>query len=239
MTIGDINAYVSFRESTDTTQYSAANRLISTNRWMHKIWTMILSSVDGWDIDDFNQTNYPIATTPLVAGQRDYAFPTSLKALGIKRVDVTYDGVTYYKCEPWDSSETGLGLGSDTNTDARFSKNKPFYDIRANAIFLYPEASAADVSAGALLRIEYAREALEFSSGDVSTGTKVPGFDTPFHMMIALGMCYDWCVAKNLFNEATLIMNELNDYEVRLRTHYGIRDEDTKYMFQAAFVNYT
>src|ERR1051326_6234901 len=121
MNISEINSFVTLRTGADTNAFTAANRLISTNRWMHKVWTMILTSQDGWDVDDLNQTDYPVATTPLVASQRDYTIPTSLKALKIKRVDVTYDGSTYYKCEPWDSSETGEGLGNATNTDPRFS----------------------------------------------------------------------------------------------------------------------
>jgi hypothetical protein len=243
MTIAEINAYVSFRAGTDTTNYTAANRLISTNRWLHKIWTMLLESRDGWDIDDSAQTDYPIATTPLVAGQRDYVFPASLKILGIKRVDVTYDGTTYYKCTPLDVGELEYGVGNDTNLDNNFSTGAPVYDMRSNAIFLYPLPTAAQVSAGAKLRIEFTREPLEFSSGDVTTGTKEPPIDEPFHMMIALGMIYDWCSAKggsskNLSSLKVDIEKELLDYETRLRRHYNIKDEDTRISLSAAYVNY-
>lgn len=243
MTISDINAYVSFRAGTDTTNYTAANRLISTNRWLHKIWTMLLESRDGWDVDDASQTDYAIATTPLVASQRDYVFPASLKILSIKRVDVTYDGSTYTKVRPIDAGELELGVGNDTILDNNFSTADPVYDMRSNAIFLYPLATASQVTAGAKLRIEFSREALEFSSGDVSTGTKEPPIDEPFHLMIALGMIYDWCSAKggsskNLTSLKVDVEKELLDYEARLRRHYNIKDEDTRIELSAAYVNY-
>src|SRR4051812_2702239 len=82
MTIADINTFCTLRSGADTTQYPAATRLISTNRWLHKIWTMILASQDEWQIDDINTTaTYPTATRALIAAQRDYAFTVALWSL--------------------------------------------------------------------------------------------------------------------------------------------------------------
>jgi len=204
------------------------------NDWYHKVVTMILAAQDAWDWDDTNKTNYPVATTPLVASQRDYTFPTSLKILKIKRVDVTYDGSTYYKVEPFDSSETGLGLGNDTTVDARFSKTSPFYDLKSTSIWLYPMASAADVTAGGKLRIEFFREPTEFTTSDT---TAEPGFDEPFHRMLSLGASLDYCVRQSLPQKNDLAAL-LKDYEERLRLYYGRKDQDTNPQLKPADTDY-
>lgn len=240
MTTSDISAYCNFRASTNTSLFSNELRLISLNRWVHKIWAIILDSIDGWDIDDATRTDYAIITTPLVAGQKDYTLPASLKAVKIKRVDVTYDGSTYYKCEMYDSGITGLGLGNNTNTDARFSKAKPFYDLQSNAIFLYPSPSAADITNGAKLRVEYTRELVEFTLSDITGGTKIPPVDEPFHFMFALGLTFDYASSKGaeLADVKQDVWAELKDYEAMLRKQYGTKNQDDKNILTAAYINY-
>lgn len=238
MTISDIQNFAYFRTSSDSTIFPVANQLISLNRWLHKVWSMIIDSMDGWDLDDASRTDYAIITTPLIASQRDYTMPASLKMLKIKRVDVTYNGSTYYKCEPLDTGQIGRGLGNPTDTDTSFSKTAPFYDLMSNAIRLYPLPSSADVSAGAKLRVEYAREMVEVSSSDLSAGTLTPPVDEPFHMMLALGLAFDYASAKSLDESKKDLYAELQDYEARLRRQYGKKDLDTKYTLTPALIDY-
>ncbi len=121
----------------DTTTFAQFTRNI--NAWYHKIVTMILESQDEWDFDDTAHGDYPVLTTPLVADQRDYSIPTTEKVLKIKRVDICYDGTgnTCYKAEPIDSGQMGLGLGNDTDVDARFSRTEPATDLVTNTIWIY------------------------------------------------------------------------------------------------------
>lgn len=237
MTITDINSYVNFRLNTDTTQFSDANRLLVANRWYHKIVTMILASQDEWDWDDSNATDYPTATTPLVASRRDYTFPASLKILKIKRVDVTYDGTNYYQARPIDVSEFNFGNGNDDKVDQNFDKQSPAYDPKSNSIWLYPRANAADVSAGGLVKIEFLREPAEFTLSDVTTGSKEPGFDEPFHIMIALGMCWDFASAKQLPMKND-IWAELQDYEAKIKQYYGNKQTDREYNIMGDIPNF-
>lgn len=240
MTIQQINDYVTFRANTNTTDYSPANRLISCNRWYQKIVSMILQSMDDWDFDDSNETDYPVATTPLVANQRDYSFPDSLKILQIKRIDLTYDGTNYYKAEEIDTANIALGLGNDSSIDGHFSKTSPVIDFKSNAFWIYPRASQSDVDAGAKARLEFLREPVEYTSAEVTAGTKEPGFDSIFHPMIPLGMIYDWCSAKGgsspvLTALKSDIAAELNDYEQRLRKHYGTKQHDRTLQLKSVY----
>lgn len=206
----------------------------SMNTWYHKVVTMILDSQDSWDFDDSSNSDYPVGTIPLTTA-RDIALPASSKILKIKRVDVTYDGSTFYKAELIDTGEIGLGLGNDTNTDGRFSKTKPFYDmVGSNGIWVYPEASSTDVGNGAKIRIEFYRDITEFVVGDT---IKTPGFDTPFHRMISLGASYDYALIKNLPTQ-TGILTLLTDYETRLKRYYGQKITDSQFNLSSAYINY-
>lgn len=233
MTISDINSYISFRANTNLTEYPAAIRLININRWYEKTVTMIFDSIDGFDYDDSNATDYPIAVEGLIAGQQDYVLPTGL--MKVKRVEVSYDnGTTWNKAETIDINQ--IGMATDTTTVRNnFGTSQPFYDLESNAIKLYPIPQVNSTNG---LKLWYAREPAEFTQVEVDAGVKQPGFDEAFHIMIPLGVTYDWFTAKKLFNEATIVNNELMEYEQRLRRQFGKKQTDSSYRFNSAFINY-
>lgn len=236
MTLDNLRSDIAFLTKTDTNSYPDADRVRNVNIWYHKVITMILEAIDGWDFDDSNHTDYPVLTTSLVANQRDYPIPVSEKVLKIKRIDICYDGTgnTCYKAEPIDSGEIGDGFGNDTDVDARFSKSKPYYDIRYNSIWIYPRADSGNVANSGILRIEWTREIVEFVVGDTS---KEPGIDKPFHRMLSIGASLDYAIANDLpqkNNLAELLM----DFEMRLRRYYGSKNSDRKLGLSSAYINY-
>lgn len=233
MTIGDINTAISMYANADTNQFTNAERLIFINKWMHKIVSMILQSQDGWDYDDVNQTDYPIITTDLVANQQDYTLPASEKILKVKRVEISYDGTNWYKAEPLDVNEIGSATDSTTLAGS-FNKTKPYYDLQYHALFLYPIPDAA-VTGG--LKMWVTREAIDFTSGDITTGTKEPPWDEPFHHMLALGVAYEWAVMKGRSNIGVL-KQELIEDEQRLKQYYSDKQKDKAYTLKPSYVNY-
>lgn len=232
MTLTDLNSYISFRTGVDTNVFATADRVISLNRWLQKIWSMILASMDDWQVDDPNQTSYPIVTTPLIANQRDYTLPSSLKVLKIRRVDISYDGTNYYRINPFDDSVIGSGLGNDTKTDANFTQSSPFYDVQANGIFIYPRAT----SSTGTLRVEFEREPIEIAAADLSS-TNLPPLDQPFHVMLALGVVYDWASTRHLADLKTDVMQELADYENRLKVHYTQKNDDEVWILRNPYIS--
>src|ERR1035437_4130765 len=69
-----------------------------------------------WQLDDSNQTDYPIITTSLVSGQRDYSFTTDQQGnviLDIYRVLVANSAGVYSDITPVDQQ---TGSDSDTNS---------------------------------------------------------------------------------------------------------------------------
>lgn len=243
MTLGEINTKVLSLTHADTTSYPDATMLIDVNMWYQKIVDMIFESQDDTDFDDQRNTTYPIFTTPLVAGQRDYAIPVANQVQKIKRLDITYDGTNYFRATPFDDGVPQWGMGNPTSEDANMIKQAPRYDIKYNAIFVYPLAIASDVSAGAQMRIEWERSVTPFSqSADyngaaMSTSTSVPGIDLPWQPMIAYGAAYEFANANNL-PQLQNIKNDLQDWEARLRTAYGRKDLDTMLALRPAYDSY-
>ena len=243
MTLGDINTKVLNLTHTDVNSYTDANMLIDINIWYQKAVSMIFESQDDSNFDDQRNTNYPIVTTPMVAAQRDYSMPVSESVLKIKRVDITYDGTNWYRATPFDQGVPGWGFGNTANEDSNFIKTAPSYSFQYNSLFVYPLAVAADVTAGASIRVLWERgvvpfsKTADYSGGAMSTSTTVPGFDFPFHPILAYGAAYEYANANNLPQLAN-IKQDLADWEARLRTAYGKKDLDTQMALVPSYTAY-
>lgn len=248
MTLGDIWLKTSVLTHTNGINGSAPNTtypdtvmLIDINTWYQKIVSMIFESQDDSNFDDNRNSNYPIVTTPLVAGQRDYPIPVTEEVLKIKRVDVSYDGVNYYRARQMDSGMPDWGMGNTTTEDENFIYNAPYYSIKYNSIFLYPMLLTA--TSGATLRIEWERAVIPFSKTNdysgttMSASTTVPGIDLPWHPMLAYGAAYEFANANNL-PQLENIKNDLQDWEARLRIAYGHKALDEMLYLKPAYDAY-
>lgn len=215
--------------SGDTTLLGQFTGLI--NSAYQKVSTMILESMDEWDFDDSDNSDFPVATAPMTVN-RDYSFPTSI--LKVKRLDITYDGINWYKAEAFDINEYGFGVGNDVNMDVNFQKTSPKYDTKYNSIWIYPKANAEDVASGASLRMEYSREINEFLTTDT---TVEPGIDEPFHPLIAKLASTEWAIIKGLKSK-----NDLNtlcqEDEARLKRFYGKKQEDRNIILKSVYQDY-
>lgn len=244
MNIGEINSKITAITNVDETVYSSALRLIDINIWLHRVQSMIFTSMDEVDFDDKNYTDYPEKTTPLVAGQRDYTIPTSEKVVSFKRVDISYDGQNYYRALPIDTGEMYQGLGpssataQQTKTDKLFAKTAPRYDCAYNSVFIYPAPDASDVANGGKIFMEWTRELKEFTATDLTNGTAVPGFDTEFHPILAYGPAYEFLLGTGQNIDTTYVAKSLQDLEARLIATYGKKQVDRNLTAVPLIVNY-
>lgn len=201
------------------------------NEVQYELITDIMLLQDSFDWDDPYKTDYPIATTPLVANQRDYQFD-NISFLKLKRVDVTYDGTNWYRATPFDSASYMEGLGNEAITDQSFDKREPMYDPKSFGFWLYPMASASDVAAGAKARIEFSRAFDEFVSTDT---TKEPAIDRPFHDLIAIGAALKWSIIKGDDKVGNLSALYQTGKE-KLVQHYASRNEDKFFTFTDTYL---
>lgn len=217
--------------TSDTTLKQDITEYINQNYW--KVVLAILEAQDSWDWDDTTYTDYAVSTTPLIASQRDYTFPVSLKILKIKRVDITYDGTNWYRAEPIDSGSMDFPLGNDDQVDNRFSYSAPAYDAKANTIWVYPRATSAQVTAGAQIRLEFFREFDRFTTSDT---TEIPGIDPAFHRLIAIGAAADYAIARGLSRKDDLYSLFTSGRE-ELKSYYSRKNLDQVMSLQAPQLN--
>jgi hypothetical protein len=241
-TLADIQNKIYDLTGTDSVSYPNAKMLIDINLWNQKIGGMILDSQDESDFDDPNHGDYPVLTVPLTTN-RDYSIAVAEKMLKIKDLTVFYDGVNGYRATPIDSSELSVGVApssatvQNNNIDANFSRTSPEYDMKYGAIWLYPRATSTDVSNSGYMIVEWFRQIKEFTSSDLTTGTAVAGFDDTFHMMLAYGPAWEYCLAKQL-PQLKGVAEMLADYEVRLNRQYGAKQLDRKYKIGTDYQSY-
>lgn len=187
------------------------------NLALDHVLSYIFSVGGTWQFDDFNHADYPIITTDLVAGQRDYGFTldeNSNLVLDIYKVLVKDSTGIYREVTPVDaqSSEDMAGFydGQDlTGTPTR-------YDKTANGIFLDKIPSYASTDG---LKIYINREASYFTTSDT---TKKAGFNGLFHELLALIPASK--VAPD--SELRKIENKILKMEAELKDSYGKRERD-------------
>ena len=220
MQIQDIVTKIYGLTKTNNASYPAALMLIDLNIAYSRITSLIFQSDGRWEWDDSNNSDLPVATTSLVANQQDYSL--SVGQLFIERVEVLPNGGTYfYKLFPRDVQDPMWGsdiLGIDT-----VSKAAPMlYDVNGTSVFLYP---IPNYSQAASLKIYFKRAQVDFSSGDLSTGTLVPGFASIFHDLLAYLVAFDYCTANGL-DSAPGYWAVIQRKEAALQEHYTQRNLD-------------
>lgn len=207
---------------------------VRINETINDIMLEIMKAQDNFDWDDPTRTDFAVATTPLVALQRDYQFD-GLGFLKIKRMDITWDGTKYYRATSFDSTTYEDGLGNDDTVDGQFQLTEPKYDPKQNAFWLYPRATAAQVAAGAKARIEFTRTFDPFVYTDT---TKELPVASPFHELIAIGAALKYVLIKDEAKAANLFGLYQKGLE-RIGQFYGRRDEDAQLIFNPFIPNYS
>jgi len=233
MILSEVNEKLTRLTGENTTRYTNAQRAVDLTIALDKTVTMILDSQDDADYDDPNNTDFPIFATDLVANQRDYTFAIADDVLQYKEVEVSWDGTTYYKCQRMDRSLIPYPTGNATLLDQNFSKESPYYDIEGASIMLYPRPSATDT--GELL-VRTSRNVTPITSAELTTGTKVLGIDRAFHYMVVLLTTQQRFFEQNIAgNKLQRVMNEIEDYETRLRRQYSRKQIDGNISFAGVY----
>jgi hypothetical protein len=180
----------------------------------------IIFAADGtWQFDDRNHTDYPIITTNLVSGQRDYAFTvdgSSNLILEIQRVLIADASGNFTDIKPKDAQKDevpGFYDGNDT-------QGTPiYYDKTANGIFLDPIPSYNSTGG---LKIYISREGSYFTTSDT---TKTPGIAGLFHEYFVVAPAYKYAYRNNMSN-VSFLLNEKVRIEEAMKDYYSRRNQD-------------
>lgn len=191
-------------------------------------FSLALSASGKWQLDDSNQIDYPIITSNLVSGQRDYPFTTDgsgnliLDIYAVYVLTATSNGI-YQQIYPVDIQSDGYETASFTD-GKNVSGISYRYDKTANAIFLDP---IPNYNATAGLKIYINREASYFLSSDT---TKKPGVPGLHHEYFAIKPALKYAARKGLAVYKDLY-NRVQKYEEpdgMIETYFGGRAKDQR-----------
>lgn len=222
MTASDIKNKIYFLTKTNSTSFPAADILIAINNAYERVGSLILRADSRWQWDDTNQTDLPNATTDLVSGQQDYSITST--HLTIDRVEVKDSGGTWHVLNQIDQQDlkrdkkTALGNYKTTNGLPEE------YDLVGSSVFLYPKPS---YNSTAGLKIFFTRGPALYTSGELSTGTKQPGFNSLFHDLIPLHVSYEYAVANGQ-PSANQLFAAIQAKEQAINDFYGLRNRDNR-----------
>lgn len=211
----------------DTNKYSLMEVVRDVNLAIDKFLAIAIPASGKWQIDDSNQSDYPILTTNLVSGQRDYSFTVDGAGnliLDIYRVMVANSDGIFYDLKPVDQQTKGFGPGGMVDGQNR-QGNPTMYDKTANGIFL---DLIPDYNYSGGLKIFVNREATHFTIPTVNIAdiTK-PGFAGLFHEYFALRPSYQFAYRKGLKNTSNL-REEMLLMEQKIEEYYGQRNKDER-----------
>lgn len=171
------------------------------NRAFDNVASQIMQNEGDYTWDDFNYTDFPIATTSLVttAGseQSDYALPiaaTSADAstfLRIIKINILDAGGNWQTIYPISESMVEQPL-ENIFKNAGMPK---YYKQLSNSIVLYPAPLASQVTATNGLKIFFQRDKKDFTTSDT---TAQPGFPSIYHYLLPLEASEAWAAIKGM-----------------------------------------
>lgn len=236
MTIADINTLARLLTGTDTNSYTAANLLITVNLAYERIVGKILAETAGarWKFGDINYTAFPTYTMNLVNSQAEYQIDSLTGPLTILGAEVLDNSGIWHKINPISLSDIH-GIG-DAQVEYYKTDGLPVqYEKREHIIILYPAPdNGVSVTLSGGLKIFFLRTADIYTSAQVTTGTKEPGFPSPWHDIIAYDAAYTFAVAKGLDNRLFL-KAEIDRKEKELLAFISRRDQDERKFITSNF----
>ena len=173
------------------------------NQW-YRILAYFAWKVDkNWAFDDTNHTTFPMATTTVVNGQRDY--PVASTDLAIRQVEILQNS-GYYTTLEYMPEDSGILFSQKEQETAGLPSH---YRLVGNSLILYPKPDTSVVTATAGLRITTDREVSAFVVGDT---TKEPGFSKQFQPILYYGPCLEWATIRGVSGVIQICQIMLGDF---------------------------
>lgn len=218
-----------------STAYTTPDLTYSLNRALEKVTSIIREAQGRWQWDDSNDTDFPIATTALVANQQDYSLDGT-SHFRIERIEVKDTAGNWSKLVPFDQ----VDAYSQSLTGLLNTPGSPGYcDKVGNSLFLYP---APNYSQAASLKLYYERGPSYFVTTDT---TKTPGFNPLYHRYLSLVAAQDYAQIHSLPIAGGVLKNgtrtglyiPIQDMEGEIETFYTLRDVDDRPRLKARTPN--
>jgi hypothetical protein len=223
-TIADINLEARDLCDADTTSYPAATLLRRINQAYEQVVGWLIMADGTAQFDDTNYSDFPIGTYDLVDSQSVYSFND--KFLQVINVQVKDSNGDFSILKPIDQSE----YSDDMPLSEAFETAgiPEYYDkLSDDSIKLYPSPSSSDVTLTAGLKIYFKRTADIYTSAEVTTGTKEPGFISTHHYILSYMAAVPYCM-KYKKDRVTLYEKKIGEMKKELIELYSQKEKDTR-----------
>lgn len=229
-TLGDLTN----TNDTSSSSYSLAKKTRDINSAYAQFMMLAIRASGKWQVDDTNQTDYPIITMNLVSGQQDYPFTTDASSvpnqiLDITRVECAIDTTSQF-FQPLKAYDQTDEEGSMTYESSQ--SGIPYrYDKLANGLWLDQKPNFSRTNG---LKVWFQRTPIYFLSTDT---TKVAGIPDMFHEYLIYRPAYLWCAQKGM-TQATPYLQFLQKMEKDIGLYYAQRDKDEHRVISMQPVNF-
>jgi len=213
---------VRFLTGTNSSTYPIAQLTRNVNRALDKVTSTIISADGRWQWDDSNETDYPIATSDLVSGQKEYVLSNNF--LTIYRVEWKDSNGNWVLGVPIDQRDIKEAIDEFQKTDS----TPLYYDKINDSLFLFPKPNYNSTDG---LKVYYQRNTTYFTASDT---VKEPGFGRQFHRLLSLYAAKDYAVARKQ-EMVTPFTNEIQKLEDELERFYGARSEDEPRVIKSVY----
>lgn len=162
--------------------------------------------------DDF-QVNGNIITTDLIAGRSDYDLPSNLFKINEVRIKPTLSATDYLKATQRDPKEVLVDMEVYKPANPEFD----LIDIKGTFKIIFYYASAFETVTDGIEF--YIQEEITQLVG-TSDSPKLPVFAQDY---LSNRAAHIYCLAKEKFNKATVLKNELIELENKIKEYYSSR----------------
>lgn len=225
----DLLARLTNTQNTSTSSYTTAQKTLDINNALNRYMMLAISAEGKWQVDDSNQTDYPIVFGDVVSGQQDYSFTTDEQGnqiLDIYKVRIKDSAGNWHTLKQRDL----MGL-DDSPLNSTSTGTPTQYDLTANGIFLtdIPNYNSTDG-----LEIYVSRTPSYFLTSDT---TKKAGIPWTHHEYLAIRPAYYYSLTKGLPQTKNL-GEEMLRMEQIIEKYYSDRNKDDRLRLTAVPRNY-
>lgn len=183
------------------------------NQALDDVAIKMFQADNTWHFDDSEHSDFPEATTDLVASQSDYALANT--HMIIDRVEVKDEAGNWRKLKPIAEQDIPLAIGEFMDTPA----DPIYYNLKSNSVILYP---APDYAQDDSLKVYFQRPMEYFATSDT---TKTAGIPSLFQILVPMYASL-YYAQDNLLESTDLILGQILTKEKDLKLFMRGRQKD-------------
>lgn len=174
---------INFLCGTTTATYPLADIVRNVNVAYLDVTRLIWESADGWQFDDSNNSDLPIATRTLTHNTQSIQIPSTARK--IERIEVKDKGGTFQLLKQIDLRDINVAT-----TNYLTPGGMPiYYDLRGNFIDFYPSPLSGSVTLTSGMKVYLNRDVTLFTTAST---TAAPGFVPSFHRILSYSAAIDF-----------------------------------------------